>query len=234
VSLCYFVTGTDTDVGKTFVASALLARAGQLGLRTAGFKPVAAGAQSTAEGLRNGDALELMAAANQVLPYNAVNPYCFEAAIAPHIAAAEQGVEVSVDTLLKAMERFRATAVDFSLVEGAGGWRVPLNSQQSFADFAVALNVPVIMVVAMRLGCINHAVLTAEAIAGDGLPLAGWVANQAVAAVMPHYRDNVRTLQALLPAPLLGEIPCCPQKNIKEVAERLRLPREVGATAKPL
>lgn len=234
MSLCYFVTGTDTDVGKTFVASALLARAGQLGLRTAGFKPVAAGAQSTAEGLRNGDALELMAAANQVLPYNAVNPYCFEAAIAPHIAAAEQGVEVSVDTLLKAMERFRATAVDFSLVEGAGGWRVPLNSQQSFADFAVALNVPVIMVVAMRLGCINHAVLTAEAIAGDGLPLAGWVANQAVAAVMPHYRDNVRTLQALLPAPLLGEIPYCPQKNIKEVAERLRLPREVGATAKPL
>ncbi|MGD9662576.1 MAG: dethiobiotin synthase [Porticoccaceae bacterium] len=234
MSLCYFVSGTDTDVGKTFVASALLARAGQLGLRTAGFKPVAAGAQSTAEGLRNGDALELMAAANQVLPYNAVNPYCFEAAIAPHIAAAEQGVEVSVDTLLKAMERFRATAVDFSLVEGAGGWRVPLNSQQSFADFAVALNVPVIMVVAMRLGCINHAVLTAEAIAGDGLPLAGWVANQAVAAVMPHYRDNVRTLQALLPAPLLGEIPYCPQKNIKEVAERLRLPREVGATAKPL
>jgi len=234
VSLCYFVTGTDTDVGKTFVASALLARAGQLGLRTSAFKPVAAGAQSTAEGLRNTDALELMAAANQSLPYGVVNPYCFEAAIAPHIAAAEQAVDLRVDDLMIHTKRFRAIAVDFSLVEGAGGWRVPLNSQQSFADFAVALNVPVIMVVAMRLGCINHAVLTAEAIAGDGLPLAGWVANQAVAAVMPHYRDNVRTLQALLPAPLLGEIPYCPQKNIKEVAERLRLPREVGATAKPL
>lgn len=234
MSLCYFVTGTDTDVGKTFVASALLARAGQLGLRTAGFKPVAAGAQTTAEGLRNGDALELMAAANQALPYEVVNPYCFEAAIAPHIAAAEQGVAISVDGLMAAAGRFQATSADFSLVEGAGGWRVPLNNQQTFADFAVALNVPVIMVVAMRLGCINHALLTAEAIARDGLPLAGWVANQTGAEVMPHYRDNVRTLQALLPAPLLGEIPYCPQKNIQEVAERLRLPREVGATGQPL
>ena len=227
MNACYFVTGTDTDVGKTFVASALLARAGQLGLRTSAFKPVAAGAQSTAEGLRNTDALELMAAMNQSLPYGVVNPYCFEAAIAPHIAAAEQGVDIRVDDLMIHTKRFRAIAADFSLVEGAGGWRVPLNSQQSFADFAVALNMPVIMVVAMRLGCINHALLTAEAIARDGLPLAGWVANQAVAAVMANYRDNLETLKARLPAPLLGEIPYYPKRNIDNAAQWLKLPQEL-------
>lgn len=220
----FFITGTDTDVGKTFVAAALLAKAGQQGLRTSAFKPVAAGASSTPEGLRNSDALTLMAAMNQALPYERVNPFCFAPAIAPHIAAVEAGANLDVAGLQREMTKFSKHGADFSLVEGAGGWLVPLNSEQTFADFAVALGWPVILVVAMRLGCINHALLTAKAIAESGLPLAGWVANQVQPEAMARHRENIDTLRKALPAPLLGEIPHLADGDFRQAAGKLCLP----------
>ncbi|MCK9469628.1 MAG: dethiobiotin synthase [Porticoccaceae bacterium] len=202
----YFVTATDTDAGKTFVGAALLAAAGQAGLRTAALKPVAAGAEQTAEGLCNDDALILMKAANTPLPYPWVNPVCLTPAIAPHIAAREAGMELSVATVLEACRPVLQTDVDWLLVEGAGGWRVPLNEKETVADLAKAFGFPVVLVVAMRLGCINHALLSAEAIRADGLQLAGWIANSTTAE-MHRYADNVATLKQRLKAPLLGEIP---------------------------
>jgi dethiobiotin synthetase len=220
----FFITGTDTDVGKTFVAAALLTKAGQQGLRTSAFKPVAAGAEPTPAGLRNSDALTLLAAMNQNLSYERVNPFCFAPAIAPHIAAAEAGVPLDISTLQSKMALFNQVNADFSLVEGAGGWLVPLNSEQTFADFAVALGWPVILVVAMRLGCINHALLSAQAIAESGLPLAGWVANQVQPEPMARHRQNIDTLRTALPAPLLGELPHFADGDFGQAADKLSLP----------
>jgi len=223
----YFIAGTDTDVGKTFAAAALLARAGQLGLRTAAWKPVAAGAETMAQGLRNEDALTLLQACNQPLPYDVVNPVCLAPAIAPHIAAAEQGLKVDVAALLPHFQRVLDCSADLVLVEGAGGWRVPLNDRETLADLALALQLPVVLVVAMRLGCINHALLSAEAIARDGLPLAGWIANRATTDSMARHRENLDTLRRLLPAPLLGELPYMPGGDFAAAAQILRLPSEV-------
>jgi len=223
----YFVTGTDTEVGKTFAAAALLARAGSQGLRTAAWKPIAAGAQATEQGLRNDDALSLMAACNQQLPYEVVNPVCLAPAIAPHIAAVEEGVELSVANLVPAFQPIVACGAEFFLVEGAGGWRVPLNEKETFADLAIALGLPVVLVVAMRLGCINHALLSAEAVVRDGLQLAGWIANQPTASRMARCGENLETLRHLLPAPLLGELPYISGSDFRAAAPILRLPWEV-------
>jgi dethiobiotin synthetase len=219
----YFVTATDTDAGKTFVTAALLAGAARRGLRAAGLKPVAAGAEPTAEGLRNGDALTLMGAASAAFPYEQVNPLCLAPPIAPHIAAREAGITLDVAGVLAACRPLLHSDLDLLLVEGAGGWRVPLNATETLADLARALGFPVILVVAMRLGCINHALLSAEAIRADGLTLAGWVANSPVVE-MPRYRDNLATLAARLGAPLLGEIPPLPSGDYREAAARLTLP----------
>ncbi len=221
---CYFVTGTDTGVGKTFVAAALLARARGLGFRTAAFKPVAAGAERTPHGLRNEDGLILQRAISQPRAYEEINPVCLEPAIAPHIAAREAGVSLGVESLQAAFSDFADGGGDFGLVEGAGGWRVPLNDRETFADLARALKRPVILVVAMRLGCINHALLTAEAIARDHLELAGWVANCVDPQSMARYRENLATLEALLPAPLLGEMPAVVGGDWRRGAAYLRLP----------
>ena len=202
----FFVTGTDTGVGKTLIASALLHAANQKHLRTLGLKPVAAGCEQTGEGLRNDDALQLMQAASVKLSYEQVNPVALQAAIAPHIAAANEGRRLSVDRLVGFCRGALMNKVDFCLIEGAGGWRVPLNPRETMADLARALDIPVLMVVGIRLGCINHALLTAEAIARDGLKLAGWVAS-CVEAEQPAWRENVDTLRALLPFPLLGVVP---------------------------
>lgn len=177
MSAAYFITGTDTDVGKTTVAAGLLHAARQLGKSTAAGKPVASGCQVTPKGLRNADALALLAECSLPLSYAEVNPVAFEPAIAPHLAAREAGVALTVQSLLKPMQQILARQADFTLIEGAGGWRVPLADQDNLSDLAMALKLPVILVVGVRLGCISHALLTAEAIARDGLPLAGWVAN---------------------------------------------------------
>jgi len=169
-----FVTGTDTGVGKTRVACALLAAFAARGLRVAGMKPVAAGAMETPEGLRNDDAIALISASTGRPPYPTVNPCVFAAPVAPHIAAADAGVPISIETIATCHAELAADN-DFVIVEGAGGLLVPLGDSSTFADLARRLDAPVILVVGLRLGCLNHALLTVEALANRGLQLAGWI-----------------------------------------------------------
>lgn len=203
----FVITGTDTGVGKTLFSCALLRAAAQGGHSTAAIKPVAAGAISTADGLRNDDALQLQAATTFKLSYEEVNPICLEAALAPHIAAKQAGRRLVVDRIVGFCQGMLMQRAQLTVIEGVGGWRVPLNDRESFADVARQLKLPVILVVGMRLGCLNHALLTAEAIRSDGLTLAGWVANT-IDPDMPARAENVETLkQQLLMVPLLADIP---------------------------
>jgi dethiobiotin synthetase len=214
----FFVTGTDTGVGKTLVSAALLRAWRRRGRSVAGMKPVASGSAVTAEGLRNDDALALQAESSRPWAYDRVNPYAFEPAIAPHIAAAEAGVEVELERIVAPFRQFRESS-DTVIVEGAGGFLVPLGPRLSFADLPQALGLEVILVVGLRLGCLNHAFLTAEAVAARGLPLAGWVGNL-VDPGFGRLEQNLVSLHAGLPAPCLGVIPHLPS---------LDLDRAVGA-----
>ena len=200
-----FVTGTDTGIGKTHVACALLRALAQADQRAVGMKPVASGARASSEGLRHADAQALMAASNVAATYADVNPYVFAPPIAPHIAAEAAGVTIELPEIGAAFARLAALS-DWLVVEGAGGWRVPLGGRYTMADIARSLNLPVLMVVGLRLGCLNHALLTAEAIARDGLRLLGWVANHVVPD-MPAAEANVAALRARLKAPMLARIP---------------------------
>lgn len=215
----WFITGTDTEVGKTAVACALLYAAGRAGLRTVALKPVAAGCD--AQG-RNEDALALMDVMTEQLDYARVNPVALPEPIAPHIAAQRAGVTLEAVQLADSCRPVLAGGADFALVEGAGGWRVPLGPRETLADLAVALQLDVILVVGMRLGCINHALLTAEAIQRDGLRLAGWVANQCGERMTCH-EENLVSLIHLLPAPLLGEIPRLSPFVAADAAQHLTL-----------
>lgn len=201
-----FVAGTDTGVGKTLVAAALLHQAAASGLRCAGVKPVAAGCERQGGRWVNEDALLLQAAATLPLDYAEVNPVALVPAIAPHIAAAQAGIALDAAALAAAVEQVRARNADLLVVEGAGGWLVPLSARETMADLAARLGLPVVLVVGLRLGCLNHALLTARAIAAAGLPLAGWVGNT-LDPRMPVREENLATLRALLPAPCLGVIP---------------------------
>lgn len=207
----FFVTGTDTGVGKTQVAAALLYAGREAGLSTAALKPVAAGCEATPEGLRNEDALLLQSQVSEPLLYEQINPVALAPAIAPHIAAMEAKRALSVERLSGYCRGVLGTA-DLTLVEGAGGWRVPLNRSETLADLARLLNLPVILVVGMRLGCLNHALLTAEAVLRDGLPLAGWVANT-LEPDMPRREENITSLVQRLPAPCLGVLPHLDELN---------------------
>lgn len=200
----FFVTGTDTGVGKTFISAALLIAAKNRGLSTAALKPVAAGCEVTADGLRNDDALLLQAVITENLTYEQINPVAFEPAIAPHIAAQQAKRVLSVDRLA-GFCRGVLNSADFTLVEGAGGWRVPLNPSETLADLPRVLNLPVILVVGIRLGCINHALLTVEAIVRDGLQLVGWVANL-IDPEMSNQQENVASLAQRIAAPCLGVV----------------------------
>ncbi len=202
----FFITGTDTDAGKTSVAAGLLCAAKQQGCSTLAMKPVASGCDMSAEGLRNSDALALIAQSTVQLPYTQINPYAFAPAIAPHIAAQEAGVELSVADLYRTAQVILQQQADFTLIEGAGGWRVPISATEFLSDFAIALQLPVILVVGVKLGCINHALLSAQAILNDGLELAGWVAN-VVDPNCARLAENLATLQQLMPAPCLAEVP---------------------------
>lgn len=219
----YFVTGTDTEVGKTFVSTLLLQRAHALGYKTVAFKPVAAGADRVNGDWRNEDGLALQGAINQPIPYQHINPLCLPEAIAPHIAAEINGVDLSVETLLEYFKTLGQYSADFCIVEGAGGWKVPLNQNESFADLAVALQLPVILVVAMRLGCINHALLTVESVKASGLRLAGWVANQVTQAPMSFHTENISYLKGAIDAPFLGEVPHVTADGEMPIS-RVRLP----------
>jgi dethiobiotin synthetase len=216
----FFIAGTDTDVGKTLIASGLLQAANEKGLRTVAMKPIAAGCEQTEDGLRNEDALMLIDAMSAELPYSQVNPIAFEPPIAPHIAAMRENKQLSVSRLAGFCNGILMQPGDFVVIEGAGGWRVPLNPRETLANLAIELNLPVVLVVGMRLGCINHALLTAEAIERDGLRLAGWVANK-VDPDMSCYDENLMTLKTLIHAPLLGEVPFLDEANKNTVAECL-------------
>ncbi|MEL2239590.1 dethiobiotin synthase [Leclercia adecarboxylata] len=200
----YFVTGTDTEVGKTVASTALLQAARALGRNTAGYKPVASGSEMTPEGLRNSDALALQHNSSVALSYQAVNPYTFAEPTSPHIISADEQRPIEFSALTAGLRALESQA-DWVLVEGAGGWFTPLSDEQTFADWAIAERLPVILVVGVKLGCINHAMLTAQAIRQAGLHFAGWVANVVVAPGKRH-GEYMATLKRVLPAPLLGEI----------------------------
>lgn len=216
MSRSLFITGTDTGVGKTLIARAVLARLRSEGRSAAGFKPVAAGAGRSGDGLRNDDALLLQAASSPGLDYAEVNPWCFEPPIAPHLAAREAGVGITMEALDAAHARL-AGRHQRVVVEGAGGWLVPLGADFTYADWVQRQGWPVLLVVGMRLGCLNHALLSAEAIRRR-TRLAGWVAN-AVPPQQERLWDNIDTLRALLPEPLLATVP--PGATAGEIAGTL-------------
>lgn len=215
----WFVTGTDTEIGKTFVACALLHAARARGLSAVGMKPVAAGVAADGS---NEDVEQLRAASSLDLPPRLVNPYLLQAAVAPHIAAAAEEVCIDFAAIGQAYEEL-ARRADIVVVEGVGGFRVPLGPDRDSADLAVALGLPVILVIGMRLGCISHALLSAEAIAARGLTLAGWVANR-VDPAMSRFEENVEALRQRLPAPLLGIVPHAPAGGAASAAACLMLP----------
>ena len=200
-----FLTGTDTDCGKTRVAVALAHALRAAGYRVAPFKPVAAGAERRSAGLRNADAETLIAACGGGWDYGLVNPYCFAPPVSPHLAAAEAGEVVDATVLRGAAEQLAAQA-DLLLVEGAGGWLAPLGSGINIEDLALALGRPVVLVVGLRLGCLNHAQLSADRIRRSGAGLAGWIGSM-VDPGMARCEENIATLRDLLPAPCLGILP---------------------------
>lgn len=203
--LAFFVTGTDTGVGKTLIATALAYQFAQAGYQTIGMKPVAAGVDTLAGATVNEDVTALMSASNVDAPLSLVNPYLFTPPIAPHIAAQQAGQSIEINHILYAYHQLKDLA-EVVIVEGAGGFYVPLNDTQTSADLVQALNVPVILVIGMRLGCLNHALLTQQAIMAKGLQLAGWVAN-VIDEDMSYLQDNIDTLNARIHAPCLGVVP---------------------------
>jgi dethiobiotin synthetase len=200
-----FITGTDTGVGKTHVSVSLVKALVKHGLRVSVMKPIASGSERGPLGLRNDDALALMEASNVDTPYATVNPYCFEPAISPHIAAEEARIEISLDTIERNFHRLSAQA-DFTLVEGAGGWYAPISPTKSISDLPKALNIPAILVVGIRLGCLNHAQLSKLAIEAKGVEFAGWVAN-AIDPTLARAAENLATLERLLGRPPLAVFP---------------------------
>lgn len=221
-----FVAGTDTGVGKTLFSAALLLRLADAGVLAAACKPVSAGCRREGGRLVNADAELLAATAPLQRPLEVVNPVALEPAIAPHIAAAEAGVPLEAAMLAAACRR-AAEGADFLVVEGAGGWRVPLNAQETLADVARLLALPVVLVVGLRLGCLNHALLSVAAIRADGLELAGWVANP-IDPGMPRREENVAALEARIGAPLLARLPHCRQPDEPARA------REAAAVLRPI
>jgi dethiobiotin synthetase len=227
-----FVTGTDTEVGKTRVAAALCLAFANSGARVAAMKPIASGCQRTPAGLRNSDADSLLNAMNVRASYAEVNPYAFEPAIAPHIAAAEAGVRVDFAVLDRSFERLSLQS-DITIVEGAGGWLAPIDATRNFADLAAHWQSDVVLVVGLRLGCLNHALLTQESIHRHGLRLAGWVGN-CVDPGFERRQENMATLHARLTAPCLGEIPYAPQSGYAATAEILSAKlTELGPIGRP-
>jgi dethiobiotin synthetase len=200
-----FVTGTDTGVGKTHVSARLISAWREFGFRIAPMKPIASGAVATADGWQQDDVDALIAASGREWPRHLVNPYCFAPPIAPHLAAALAGESIRFEPIVQAFDWLRAQS-DAVVVEGAGGLLIPLNERDLLSDLIVALKLPVLLVVGLRLGCLNHALLTQTALQRAGIPLLGWVGN----AIDPHFAErdgNLATLDAWLAAPCWGVLP---------------------------
>lgn len=202
----YFVTGTDTEVGKTYVTATMLAGAGRMGLSSLGYKPIAAGCEKIEGQWVNDDATALHQASSIDVPLDVINPIRLVPPIAPHIAAQEVGMTLDAQSIISGLEKQHSYQPDLLLMEGAGGWRLPLSNKLYLSDVVAQINMPVVLVVGMKLGCLNHALLTAEAILSDGLTLAGWIAND-VTGTMSRFDENLATLKARMPAQFLGLIP---------------------------
>ena len=202
----FFITGTDTDVGKTICCKTLLQAAKQQQLTTVAYKPIAAGCEITKDGLRNDDALVLQQHSNIKVNYHDVNPIAFLQPIAPHIAAQIQNTAIKTSQITQGLINLKKYNSDVILIEGAGGWRLPLNEKETLADWVIEQQLPVILVVGMKLGCLNHAMLTYESILGDGLKVVGWIANQ-LQSDMSFSEQNINYLTQNIKAPLLAEIP---------------------------
>ncbi|PVZ63461.1 dethiobiotin synthase [Pelagibaculum spongiae] len=212
-----FITGTDTGVGKTLVSCSLLEYFNQRGHSTLGLKPVAAGCDSTAQGLRNEDAVAMMQSSSVKLPYADINPYAFEPAIAPHLAAEDAGVCLDAEVLSQYCHSMESRA-DKLIIEGAGGWKVPLNTHEGFDNLARKLEISVVLVVGIKLGCINHALLTVEAISFSGLKLEGWVAN-CCDPDAERVAENILTLEQKIAEPKLATLPFCETPLPKEMVQ---------------
>lgn len=219
----WFITGTDTEVGKTIASTALLQAAKAAGFCSVGYKPVASGCEVTEEGVRNSDALALQRNSVLTLPYETINPLAFVEPTSPHIASAEQGRPITFSQLSAGLAALSSQS-DWVLTEGAGGWFTPLSDTTTFADWVELEQLPVVLVVGVKLGCINHAMLTAQAVQTSGLRLAGWIAND----IQPpgkHHQEYMATLTQRLPAPLLGEIPYLSDSaDFDHLGHYLRLP----------
>lgn len=214
-----FVTGTDTEIGKTAASTALLHALRRRGLRAVGMKPVASGSQDLGQGLRNEDALALQAASRPVPDYVDVNPYALRQPIAPELAAAEDGVDIALAPIVAAFERLRATA-DVVVVEGVGGWLAPVSVHLDQLDIVRALHLPVVLVVGLRLGCVNHARLTAHSLQASGVECLGWIGNH-IDPAMQRQDENVATLVQRLPMPCWGRLPHLPAADAQALAMHL-------------
>ena len=224
----FFVAGTDTEVGKTFASCALLSAANEKGFSTLALKPVAAGAEeypgdSQDKVMKNEDAVALMSHMSVNIPYSQVNPILLKAPASPHIAAALEGKSPNAARITGVCRGALMQKHDFALIEGAGGWRVPISQRETMADIARQLNLKVILVVGLRLGCLNHAMLTAEAIRRDGLEIAGWIANSLSEDPMGYEAENIATLKSALRAPMIAHIPYSKNRDAKEVCNSVNL-----------
>jgi dethiobiotin synthetase len=212
----FFIAGTDTDVGKTVASKAILQALAAKNLTTIGYKPVAAGSDNTELGMRNSDALHLMRVATESAQYTDVNPYALELATSPHIAARHAQIEIDFKRLSEKLSLHKSHC-DMVVVEGAGGWRVPVSDTRYLSEWVQSEQLPVVLVVGIKLGCLSHACLTAEAIRGDGLNIIGWVANR-INPGTEHYPELIRKLQTTINAPKLGEIPYIASAKRSELA----------------
>ena len=223
MSISLYVTGTDTGIGKTLASCALLHALRGRGLRALGMKPVASGCDWIDGGWRNADALALQAAGDPGAAYADINPFALQQPLAPELAACDAGIEVAVAPILAARERLARQQADALVVEGVGGWAAPLSATLMQADLVRALQLPVVLVVGLRLGCLSHALLSARAILADGLPLAGWIGSH-VDPDMARVEDNIAMLHARLPAPCWGVLPHAPDADAAALAAQLRIP----------
>lgn len=217
----FFVAGTDTEVGKTVASRAILHAAGSANIKMAGYKPVASGSAPTDEGMRNSDALYIQDASVVELAYDEVNPYAFEAAVSPHLAAEQENRVIDFDTLSQGLDHLKSKS-EVVLVEGAGGWRVPVSRTDFLSSWVKQEKLPVVLVVGVKLGCLSHAILTAEAIKNDGLELVGWVANR-INPGTENYAEIIRMLEENLPGQKLGEIPYMPGIKKRDLSKYIDL-----------
>ena len=217
----YFITGTDTGVGKTCIALALMQQFKKQGKIVGAMKPVSAGCARTNDGLRNDDAILLQKESSIELPYEIVNPYAYQPPIAPHIAAQQIADYIGIDKVEQCYAQIDSKS-EIVIVEGAGGWLVPINDKETMADIAIRLKLPVILVIGMRLGCLNHALLSIQSIKNSGLTLTGWIANH-FQQEMRNYQDNIDSLKQRIPAPLLGTVPYAAKITPEQVSFQLSI-----------